>query len=345
MRHIRSAVLIIAIAALALSTTACRRPAKVTTFWPNASAERTVPEPGPPLVYPYRGTKAPDLKAIERRPLSVKIENSPASRPQTALNSADVVYETIAEGGITRFNCIFQSVIPPRVGPVRSARLSDIWIVPQYQGLFVFSGASSSVNRAVSRAKLPNLSQDAGVSAPYSRSSRPAPHNLYLDTRIAYKTAVARKYAITARLKPLQYQRSAAETTHTVSEINVPFSTANRIRWAYDAASKTYARFNNGVVHIDEATGKQVRTTNVVVIWAKYTAKSRDKVGSPTYDVSLGGTGRCSIFQEGKRFDGKWTADRTSPPRFKDASGKSLRLVRGTTWFQVLPLDIGITTR
>ena len=87
--------------------------------------------------------------------------------------------------------------MPKTVGPVRSARLSDLWIVPQYHALFVFSGASYQVNSAVKRAKLPNLSQDAGVSAPYTRSSsRFAPHNLYLNTRKAYAEAAKRNMAV-----------------------------------------------------------------------------------------------------------------------------------------------------
>jgi len=317
---------------------------RLSSPWPFAEKERTVPKPPEPPRWPYTGKRAKDEASIRRRPLSIKIENSQASRPQTGLNSADVVYETISEGGITRFNCIFQSKIPKVVGPVRSARLSDLYIVPQYDALFFFSGAHSSVEREVNKAGLPNLSQDAGVMAPYSRSSaRSAPHNLYLNTEEAYRTAKKRGHKITADLQPLQFLKASRETTVEVTEINVPFSNYNKVKWVYDDGS--YKRFNSGAAHMDARTGNQVNAKNVVVLWAKYEPVRRDKVGSNTFRVILGGKGRVSIFHDGQRHDGTWVANRTAPPKFKDKDGKPIKLASGRTWFQVLPLDASITMK
>jgi hypothetical protein len=199
-----------------------------------ARAQIPPPKPPEPPRWPYTGKKAPNEASLHKRPLSVKIENSDAARPQSGLNRADVVYETIAEGGITRFNCIFQGDVPKTVGPVRSARLSDLYIVPQYDALFFFSGAHRTVENEVNQAGLPNLSQDAGVMAPYSRSrARSAPHNLYLDTAEAYRTAKKRGYKVTANLEPLQFLSASRETTVEVSEIFVPFSYYNKVRWVY----------------------------------------------------------------------------------------------------------------
>ena len=345
MKRVRPiAALVLALLAVSVLIGGCtQQPVQdVTTPWPVADKERTVPKPAEPPRWPYTGKKASSEKATHKRPLSIKIENSKSARPQTGLNSADVVYETIAEGGITRFNCIFHSKVPDVVGPVRSARLSDLWIVPQYDALFFFSGASASVEGAVNRDKLPNLSQDAGVSAPYSRSSaRPAPHNLYLDTDEAYRTAKSRGYKITADLDPLQFERRKPDGEPTVTEISVPFSNYNRVRWVYDDG--VYRRFNDGVAHRDAATNKQVTARNVVVMWAKYEVASRDMVGSTTYRIVLGGKGRVSIFRDGQRFDGTWTADRDAPPKFKDSDGRPIKLGQGRTWFQVIPLDGKIT--
>lgn len=317
---------------------------KLSSPWPRAEKERIVAEPPAPVRWPYTGKKAEDAKAIKRRPLSVKIENSGAARPQTGLNSADVVYETISEGGITRFNCIFHSNVPKTVGPVRSARLSDLYIVPQYDGLFFFSGAHSSVEREVNKAGLANLSQDAGVMAPYSRSSaRSAPHNLYLNTEEAYRTAKKRGKEVTADLEPLQHLESSRETTVEVTEINVPFSDYNKVKWVYEDGS--YKRFNSGEAHKDARTNKQVTAKNVVVMWAKYEPVRRDKVGSTTFRIVLGGKGRVSVFHDGQRYDGQWTAGRTAPPKFKDSDGKPIKLAPGRTWFQVIPLDASITMK
>ncbi len=349
MSHNRTYVLIAAAGSLvaALLATGCARPpVEVTSLWPVANAERTVAKPPTPPRWPYTGKDAPSHEAISRRPLSVKIENSPASRPQLGLNSADVVYETIAEGGITRFNCIFHSRVPDTLGPVRSARLSDLWVVPQYDGLFFFSGANAGVNRRVRAARLSDLSQDVGVSYPYWRASdRSAPHNLMLDTKKAYAEAKKRKMKTTAELEALSFQRRGMELTPTAARVDIPFSQANRVRWEYDAEKDSYLRWNNGNVHRDRASGKQVRATNVVIIWAKYTVAGRDKIQSVTYDIDLGGKGRATILRNGGRIDVTWVADRTAPPRFRDAAGNPVKLASGTTWFQVIPLDGRIEIR
>jgi hypothetical protein len=336
------------VSAVVISSTGClpKRPAELTSAWPIANSERTVPKPPEPVLWPLTGLVAPDAAAIALRPLSIKIENSAASRPQTGLGSADIVYETVAEGGITRFNTIFQSRIPKIVGPVRSARLSDIWVVPQYHALFVFSGASRQVNNAVKAARLPNLSEDAGVSAPYSRSSaRSAPHNLYVNTKKAYAEASKRKMDVTADVPKLQFSpRIAAEAT-TITVVSIPFSDSNKVVWTYKPSSEKYYRVNDGKKAVDAADNKQIGASNVVVMWARYTAASRDKVGSTTYDINLGGSGRASVFRNGKRLDGTWTADNASPPKFTAADGTPIKLAPGNTWFQVIPLSVSISMK
>ncbi len=337
----------IGLCVLLVGVSGCKKPApEVTSAWPVAKGERVVPEPPPVPRWPYTGEDAPDLEAVAKRPLSVKIENSSAARPQKGLSSADVVYESIAEGGITRFNCIFHSTVPKTLGPVRSARLSDLWIVPQYDGLFFFSGASGSVEREVNKAGIDNLSQDAGVYRPYWRASdRHAPHNLMLDTEKAYAEAEKRKYETTAELQALQFQRGGTDVTETVSTINVPFSQANYVRWEYDESSDSYLRWNNGNVHKDATSGKQVNADNVVVLWAKYTEARKDMVGSRTYKITLGGKGRATIFRNGVRIDGLWLAKRDAPPRFQTRGGAAIKLAPGRTWFQVIPLDTDISMK
>ncbi len=323
------------------------KPAEMISVWPFADAEKVVPAPPIPPAWPFTGLEAPSKQSLSKRPLSVKVENSPAARPQTGLNSADVAYETVTEGGITRFNLIFQSNVPEVVGPVRSARLSDLWIVPQYRGLFFYSGASESVFRRVRQAKLPDLSQDNGITAPYSRSTaRSAPHNLYLDTKKAYAEAKKRGKKVTADLVPLEFGPASLATSATpVKSVYIPFSSFNNVTWKWSKKRRSFLRENNGKVHRDAETGKQVAAKNVVVMWAKYTVASHDKVGSTTYDIKLGGKGKATIFRDGKRYNGKWIASRTEPPRFVDKKGRPIRLAPGNTWMQVVPLDVNISMK
>lgn len=332
---------------LAVGVVGCSKAAEVVAHWPVAAGERVVPKPPEPPRWPLTGLDAPSAEAVTQRVVSVKIENSPAARPQIALQSADVVYESVAEGGITRFNALFHSQYPEEAGPVRSARLSDTYIVPQYGALFVFSGASTSVNAAVNATDIDNLSQDAGVGYPYYRSSRrAAPHNLIVVFDKLIEEAGRRGMAATQEVRGLVFDTRASElTTPTVTSIAIPFSTANRVKWTYDAASGAYRRENNGVIHKDAATGEQISARNVVVLWARHEVASRDKFGSTTYRIILTGSGRCSVFRDGQRFDGTWEATAGAPPVFKAEDGTQIKLSSGNTWFQVIQPSINITMK
>ncbi|GAB4288363.1 MAG: DUF3048 domain-containing protein [Coriobacteriia bacterium] len=318
----------------------------VVAQWPDVTSERTVPQPPMPPRWPLTGLDAADASLLERRVVSVKVENSPSARPQWNLQLADVVYESVTEGGITRFNAIFHSQSPKQVGPVRSARLSDVDIVPQYNALFVFSGASSSVNAAIRKTTIENLSEDAGVTYPYWRGSdRPRPHNLYVDIDKAREEGKKRGMPTTQDVKGFAFERLSVEATPTVTEVSIPFSPANRVVWTYDAETGTYLRDNNGSAHIDKGTGEQLRARNVVVIWAKHTVASRDVVGSTTYDIELIGTGRVTVFRDGQRFDGTWEAEAGATPVFRTSEGTQIKLSPGNTWMQVIRNDINITMR
>jgi len=348
MIHARTVTVVLALL-LAGVVAGCSAEIEVVPGWPTAEAERTVPKPAEPPRWPLTGLDAPSGEAIEKRVVSVKIENSPAARPQSGLQQADVVYETISEGGISRFNAMFHSQSPDPIGPVRSARLSDITVVPQYGALFVFSGGSASVDSAVARAGLENLSQDAGVTRPFYRSrERAAPHNLYLHLEEARAEADRRNMPLSADPKPLAFDRGrlAAAGGQPVTELEIPFSTANRVTWRFDEPSGGYLRWNNGNVHNDALSGEQLSARNVVVMWARYVQQpDRDKIGSTTYDIELAGSGRVSLFRDGQRFDGTWEATNAAPPVFKAADGTQLKLGPGNTWFQVVATNVNISMR
>lgn len=338
---------VVAVASLSVFMGACKPAEKaLVSFWPKADSERVVPKPAEPPRWPLTGLDAPSEAATLVRVVSIKIENSPETRPQTNLQLADVVYESITEGGITRFNAIFHSQNPDKIGPVRSARLSDLYIVPQYHALFVFSGASSTVNARVNKSGIENLSEDAGITYPFFRSNeRPRPHNLYLILDKVREEAKRRKMTTTEDVKGFSFERKAIEATPTITQVSIPFSPANKVSWAYDPATKTYLRTNGGKIHRDAATGKQLSARNVVVLWAKHNVAGHDKFGSTTYEIVLKGKGKVSIFSNGQRYDGNWETNGTAPPSFKATDGTVLKLAPGNTWIQVVQLSVNITMK
>ena len=289
--------------------------------------------------YPLTGLPAPSEEAMLARPLFVKIENSPMARPQMGVSSADVVYESLTEGGITRFGCIFQSTIPGEVGPVRSARNMEVSLVPQYDALFFNSGANSTVLKEIAAAKLADMSHSKAGEIYYRVNYREAPHNLYLSLSKAYDLAAKKGFAITLdRAHELEFLDEFPNVTPDANLVTVPFSYSYVAKWQWNAEDRMYYRYMDEWTY-DVDGNRRIGTTNLIVIWVPYVPLPNVLQGQ-TFGVNLASSGQASLFIAGKRYDGTWESDGVNPPRFKDASGKSIKLAPGKTWFQVL--DIGM---
>jgi hypothetical protein len=303
-----------------------------------APAQQPAPEPQP-LVYPLTGLPADDEAATLRRILSVKIENTPDARPQMGFTSADVVYETVTEGGITRFNCLFQSTVPTDVGPVRSGRNSDVTIVPQYDAIVFMSGANSLVHSPFKEAGFPNLGAPKAGDLYYRVDYREAPHNMYLHLDRAYDKAASKDYATSVeKAHALEFGETDTGGAPDVIHITVPFSYSYVAEWSWSAEEGVYYRSMDGPTL--DTDGTQVSATNVVVLWAEYVPI--EFKGTLELDMNAGG--KASVFIDGKRVDGTYKSDGKTPPRFEDAQGKPLKLNPGKTWFQVIDLGDEIIT-
>lgn len=343
--RIRS-IFALAVAVALVGLSGCKGPTTLDSQWPAAVSERTVTQPAGQPRWPLTGLDAPSPEAIRTRVVSVKIENAPAARPQTGLDRADIVYETVTEGGITRFNALYQSYTPKAVGPVRSARPSDFAIVPQFHALFAHCGGDRSVRKQLAdKTRFDDMDQffNAG---PYWRSKdRSAPHNLYLDmAKLRVAAITKRGYPAAEDVKGPAFARSSNTATPTVSLLTVPFSASNKVTWRFSKSADTYARSINGKAHVDQGSGKQYTARNVVVLWAKisrYTASHNSQL----HEIQLVGSGRVSVFHDGQRYDGTWEAGESSPPVLRSADGRVIALAPGKTWFQVIGNDQSIVMK
>ncbi len=322
------------------------RGATLSTTWPVANAERVVPVPSVPPRWPLTGMDAPSREALAARIVAVKIENSPEARPQSGLDQADVVYETLTEGGITRFIALFQSSAPAAVGPVRSARASDLWVVQQYRAVFAHVGGEKALLDEFRRRKLDDLDQYFNP-APYWRTTdRPAPHNVYTDISKLRSHAVVRGMSATQTVTALRFDRAPVTTTPTVSAVSIPFGPSNVVEWRYEPASRTFARFIDGQPHVDRVSGQQYRAENVVVMWARSQPRTHvDANGERSLDIILGGTGQVAVLRAGVRAEGTWEAGESAPPSLKAADGSPIGLSPGRTWFEVVALSTNIVIR
>jgi hypothetical protein len=338
LRRAMTTALMLCFAATALA--GCRADNVIEAVWPKAVSERAAPRPPAPPKWPLTGLDAPDEAATRTRVVSVKIENSPAARPQSNLDQADIVYETVTEGGITRFNALFQSMSPEMVGPVRSARLSDTYIVPQYHALFAHCGGDPDLRAELAdKSRFDDVDQFFNPAAYWRGGGR-----LLTDiAKVRTQGIDKRGYEATLQITGLAFKKAPPSGAPTCTAVTVPFSSGNSVTWAYDAASRVYARSINGKPHTDRESKRQYTASNVVVLWAKVRGVKTTKWGSPVLEIQLNGSGRASVFRDGARIDGTWTTAGKEPPVFKAPDGTTIKLAPGNTWFQVIANDQNIS--
>jgi len=347
MRHrIVLTVLALSLLASVSALAGCKGSTTIESLWPAASTERVVPKPAGTPRWPLTGLEAPSFDATTIRVVSVKIENHSAARPQSGLDKADVVYEVIAEGGITRFHALFQSQVPKVAGPVRSCRPPDLFLIQQYHSLLAHVGGPKSVRTilASDKTRYNDMDQFFNPASYWRVSTRSAPHNMYMDiTKLRGFATTKRGYPASETVTGFEFARASTAATPTVTQITVPVSGSTKSEWRYSATTRTYARSINGKAHKDAVTGKQLTSRNVIVMWAKITPYPGDKKG--VVQIALTGSGRVSVFIGGQRVDGTWEAGTDAPPRFKDAAGKPIKLDPGNTWIQVIGTTQNISTK
>lgn len=285
--------------------------------------------------WPLTGTVA--ASGPTQPALSVKIDNAPAARPQSGLNQADLVFECLVEGGLSRIMAVYQSQSAALIGPIRSARPVDGALLRALNGgIFAYSGAATgeiAPAKAYSTAFL--LSNDAD-SGPFQRlSSRSAPENVYSST--------AKLRAEAARLNVHPGTPNALFTygavplgLPTARQISVVIGGASSALWVYNGSS--YLRSEGGTPHL-LADGQQVRATNVVVLRVQVTHSGiTDAAGNEDPFVLAYGNGTVQFFRNGVVEDGHWSRPTVSDPyQFTSTSGGALTLSPGSTWIELVP--------
>jgi hypothetical protein len=282
---------------------------------------------GPPVA-PLTGLPDPTGQSLKRPALSVKIENAPESRPQTGLQNADIVYEQVVEDGITRFMAVFNSNIPPVVGPIRSGRIMDPDLSAPFGGIFVYSGGIQATEDAIKATPGVNVIVDTGSGGALFRdNTKAAPHNLYGHT----------DQLLAAGGKPIPtvpaFQYLPAGVPFNGDNVNAftikydPMFGAPTYTW--DAASGTWKR-SVGLTPFMTTDSGQVAPNNVIIQFVGSYLQSPEAGSFNTV-----GNGDAFVFSGGKLVKGKWSrTDRTKPTLFTDASGQPLRLTPGRTWVE-----------
>ena len=318
---------------------------------PSPSASPTVPPPPPSVANPLNGAMIERAKfdALQQRPpLAVMIENHPDARPQAGLNQADLVYEAIAEGGITRFMAVFWGQDAPRIQYVRSARLYYIQWASELSAVYTHWGQVEDpgpvdVWPVLARLNVRDLNGlILGEEVGYRDDSRAAPHNVYTDTGLLWRSAQAHGYGGPPSFEPWKFKED--QPTRSLSEraapsVNVTFGSpgsAFDVTWNYHSESNDYGRSMGGAPHTDAVTGEQLTARNIAVQFAPLRPS-----GIKAYNIiDTVGAGPALVFQDGVVKAGNWKKDGESGrTRFFDAAGQEITFNRGRTWIEVVPSD------
>jgi hypothetical protein len=307
---------------------------------PLADTSTTVATRTPADVNPLTGLKVDDPKKLQRRPLLVRIGNDPIIRPQTGLSSADLVFEEIMDGwSMTRMTAVYLAEDPETVGPVRSARLINLELAPQFDGALAHSGASDRIRWLISQASFVNLDEFF--------NPEPYWYKPNADWRGRLFTGVPRlrNYLRKKGLEQAVHLDSwtfdpSPPSGQSATTIELPYPRRSEVRWKYNSASSTYLRWDGGEPHTDAATARQLSAANVIVLFAQHekTDIVEDTNGATAIQIVLSGQGKVLLCRDGVAVEGTWQREETGDLiQFYDTTGQPLKLKPGNSWIEVVP--------
>lgn len=298
---------------------------------------------------PLTGMEVIDENATKRPVTAIMIENSPDARPQSGLKDSGVVFEAIAEGGITRFLVLYQEQQPALVGPVRSLRPYYVDWLASFNASVAHVGGSYNALQEIRNGQYRDIDQFFNSGTYWRAKDRYAPHNVYtsfeklnaLNSQKGFNeshfTGFARVPAVTKpTAKPKQ--SPPPETANQV-QVNISGALYNS-NYSYDANSKLYVRSQAGKPHLDRESGQ---ITPRVIIVIKVPTKIGFEDGYREQMTTIG-TGEAHIFQNGAHTTAIWKKDaKKNQIKFVDANNKDILLERGQTWITAIGTDRSVT--
>ncbi len=281
------------------------------------------------------------------RPLAVMINNHPDARPQVGLDKADIVYEIVAEGGITRFLAFFLTHTPEKVGPIRSTREYYLVLVKELgDAMLMHIGWSPQALEAIESWPVRSLGRGG---APFYRDNPrnvAIEHTAYSNGQELRETGLSlgwegEKVFTSWKFKDDQI---GYETESLASEVTIDFWYEGDFtaHFKHDTSTNTYTRYmgydsaGQPIAHIDDISKQQLSFKNVIVQFASEEAIVGDDKSRLTYDLT--GSGNSLIFQDGKVIKSTWSKlDRDARTMYYDLNGKEIEFNRGTFWVSIVP--------
>ncbi|MDD2352437.1 MAG: DUF3048 domain-containing protein [Atribacterota bacterium] len=298
------------------------------------------------VVTPGRITSLPD--AIEKespfgnRPLAVMIDNASFARPQSGLDKADIVYEVLAEGGITRFLAIYATKEADKVGPVRSARPYFITKTLEHNAIYVHAGESPDAARFIREERIDDINELVHFQPFWRSQDRNAPHNLYASTEQLRDETRRLGYIEMVNKGDYQFEidREEVLTGRDAQKIDIRYHNDYIVSYQYISDGQRYVRYINGQLHIDAETGRPIDVKNIIIQHSE--KKVIDEEGRLSIDFI--GEGSGLIIFNGKSEEITWKKESLqSKTLFYNKEGNRLAIQPGNVWIQVIHPDTQIS--
>lgn len=296
------------------------------------------------LVLPYKApfTGVRSAEELTNRPVIITINNHPAARPQSGIASADIVYEMVAEGNVTRLLALFQSEIPEEMGPVRSARDYFIEITKGLDAFYVAHGYSPEAKEMLANGVVPNINGMQYDGTLFERlSKRKAPHNSYISREhVLEGMEKVKTRTEIEKYPPLSFYDSAEEVSGgaLASTIDIRYGSSEDFHheYSYNSSTQQYSRTSGGDLTIDAVSGQEVSLANVLVFESNHS--TIDSAGRQQIDITSGGKGY--LFQAGVMKAIDWQQiDGVLVPM---ENGQPAKLVPGNSWIHLVKTNPGI---
>lgn len=289
------------------------------------------------------GVLVEDPEMANKFPIAVMIENLSTVRPQTGLGVANIVYEALAEGGITRFMAVFAGDESEEIRPVRSARPYYLEWASEYDAMYVHAGGSPQALAAIDGLGMNDLDALTNDGKYFYRGAGEAPHNLYTSSELLAFALRDKGYdEEEPDFEPWKFDDAmAVEGVEgaDASVIEADFSSgAYNVSFEFDEENGCYLRYHAGIPHKDNAIdGEQLCPKNVIVQIVPQVTSAGEK-GRINLDVT--GEGRVVVFRDGKAYEGMWKKeDREGRTKFFNENDEEIALTPGQVWISVLPED------
>ena len=321
----------------------------IPTSTPLPGIELSAPEDFGTNRNPLTGEIVADPENLLRRPLAIKVSNSPPqyARPQNGLSQADLVFEHVTEADITRFTAIFYSQTPPDIGPVRSARLIDKELPAMYDAALAMSGAHPVVSQRLHGSDIGDRILRSHETGFYrTGEDKPWEHTLHADPAGLWQAIAAHDENRPPEFTSwMTFSTIPPQGGAPANRVQIAYDTYTLVEWVYNPANGRYARWADGEATIDANNGEQITAANVILLTAIHEkdhsiclTHSNGVCSDWPIEIQIWGQGDAIILRDGKQYPVTWLRENRSDMfTFVDADGNPVPLQIGNSWFQVLP--------